>query len=208
MKKSALVLAGAGLALSMSANTFATEVYSSDFESGIDSAWSGSTPSSYNSNFSNFLGRMGNDVTSFSLDGLGSGTKEITVTFDLYLIDSWDGDSWIWGTDKFNVGGDYNQSWILPDESSDLNYDSSQKGYLGYSFWQDQIFRGASFSFLHTGDDLTLDFFGDGLQHLDDESWGLDNFSVSATSVPEPGTLGLFAGGLLGLGLLRRKHNG
>jgi hypothetical protein len=31
----------------------------------------------------------------------------------------------------------------------------------------------------HTGDNLELDFFAEGLQLLSDESWGLDNIEIS-----------------------------
>lgn len=205
MKKSALLFASAGLALGLSANTQAAQIYTTDFETGVGSEWSGSTPSSSNGTFTNFLGRLGNNTTTLTLNGLGAGTHEITLDFDLYLIDSWDGDSWRWGTDRFNIGGDYSQSWILPTEEDELNFISSSRGHYGFSGWTDEIYRGASVTFMHTGDSLNLDFFGSGLQGINDESWGLDNVAVSSTEVPEPSSLALFAFGLLGLGYMRKK---
>ena len=138
-------------------------------------------------------------------DGLGAGTREVTVEFDLYLIDSWDGDHWYWGTDRFNVSGDYSDSWILPTDEDELNYESNTRGHYGYSHWGDEIYRGVSFTFMHTGDDLSLSFFGSGLQRLNDESWGIDNFTVTTTDVPEPGVLAMFGLGLVGLGFARKK---
>jgi len=188
--------------------------YSSDFESGIDSNWSpNDLPNESNPNFSGFLGRMGSDTASLNLSGLGTGTHEVTLTFDFYAIDSWDGENWLWGWDYFGISGDYEQAWTVDsldfDNPFSFPYTASESGHLGFnSKWEDDIYRGISITFTHTGDSLNLDFFGRGLQSIDDESWGLDNVTVStsnASAVPEPGTILLFGSGLFGLGATKRR---
>lgn len=67
-----------------------------------------------------------------------------------------------------------------------------------------------SFNFAHAGDSLVLAFEAYGLQSLADESWGLDNVSVSVTPVPLPATLALLLAGLSVLGAIggRRGKTG
>lgn len=70
-----------------------------------------------------------------------------------------------------------------------------------YNFGADPRFA----NFAHTASSATIDFFifGEGNQDINDESWAMDNLSVSvttrATSVPEPASLMLFSIGALGL---------
>lgn len=76
---------------------------------------------------------------------------------------------------------------------------------LGYTnpldiHWRQDSVYNLSFSFPHTASSLILDFSAFNLQAISDESWGLDN--VSVTLIPEPGMLTLI--GLGGL-LLRQK---
>jgi hypothetical protein len=50
-------------------------------------------------------------------------------------------------------------------------------GYIWDSTPMDAVYR-LSFTFLHNGETLEIDFSGMGLQALSDESWGLDNVRV------------------------------
>ena len=63
-----------------------------------------------------------------------------------------------------------------------------------------------SLTFDHTVSGLELSFFGLGLQELEDESWGLDNVTVSTTApVPLPAPALLLGASLLGLARMRRR---
>ncbi|MBT3204822.1 MAG: PEP-CTERM sorting domain-containing protein [Gammaproteobacteria bacterium] len=45
-----------------------------------------------------------------------------------------------------------------------------------------------------------------GLQSISDESWGLDNVTISTTLVSEPSIIILFGAGLVGFALARRRR--
>ncbi len=189
----------------------ATLIYSNDFEGAIGSEWS-TTATSYDNDTTTFLGRFGNQTATLNLTGIGAHST-VTVSFDLILWDSWDGDNTRWGRDFQGLNADnariyeytfsspgFNVSSTNPDSTPDLT------GYFGGNRrWQDALYKNFNdgFRFNHFSSTLTLDFYGRHLQRLGDESWGIDNVRVytdnNASPVPEPTTLLLFGAGLVGL---------
>ena len=88
---------------------------------------------------------------------------------------------------------------------------AAEVGTLGYDFFgvgagdDDSVYH-ISLTFDHSVSSLDLSFFGLGLQDLDDESWGLDNVTVSTTApVPLPTPLLLLGASVLGLSGARRR---
>ncbi|HEU4644899.1 MAG TPA: PEP-CTERM sorting domain-containing protein [Burkholderiales bacterium] len=75
-----------------------------------------------------------------------------------------------------------------------------------YNFGADPRFA----NFAHSASSATIDFFifGEGNQSLDDESWAMDNLSVSVTTlaIPEPETYALLLAGLGLLGFAARRR--
>ncbi|MFG0260743.1 MAG: hypothetical protein ACF8LK_10390 [Phycisphaerales bacterium JB041] len=146
-------------------------------------------------------------------DGGGDHTPHYTLKFDLYAFDSWDGDGPNYGPDIFEVqvnglvllretisNGDKPQSMRAPDVGPE---------HMAYSSaWADSIYRNITLTFDHPGDAnrLNITWFGKGLQGVYDESWAIDNVSLttSTRSVPVPGTL-LPAAAALGLAARRRR---
>jgi hypothetical protein len=127
------------------------------------------------------------------------------ISFDLYILKSWDGNSARYGPDRFTVrvaGGPvlldttFSNNPKVQEDGSYQNYpglsnDTASNppqtgavstGTLGYSdFFKDSLYH-LSFEFPHTEPTLTLQF-GSSLfegKGTADESWGLDNVVVSA----------------------------
>lgn len=199
-------------------------VYENDFQSVAGSEWSHNTlqytPTPYSFAPRRFLGEFGNDTVSLNLSGLTSHTA-LTLTFDLYLIRTWDGSSsgtpFDFGNDSFKVAVG-NGPVLLDETFSNGNpagqsfgpaainpqfTGSAERYSLGYvvpdsilaePIVMDSVYK-LSYTFAHTTNQLTLNFSGYGLQAKGDESWGLDNVRVSM--VPEPGMAPLLALGLL-----------
>ena len=147
--------------------------------------------------------RVDQTVT-LSLKDLRPHTR-VVVSFDLYILKSWDGNSERYGPDRFTVrvrGGPelldttFSNNPKVREDGSYQSYPASSgeaasnppqtgavsTGTLGYSnFFKDSVYH-LSFEFPHTESTLTLDF-GSSLfegKGTADESWGLDNVAVSA----------------------------
>lgn len=192
----------------------AAEIYSNDFETSVGAQWSTSlldiTPVGNRS----FLGQFGNETVSLSLDAIDA-HNTMTVSFDLFVIQSWDGNQVSGGgfdiftfdiangpnllnttfsnTPEYN----HNQSYSPSNANGDFaaHTGAAEVNSLGYSFYGDSVYN-LSFTFAHSANNVQFDFSAFGLQNMADESWGIDNVSVETSTVntiPEPTTLFLFA---------------
>ena len=141
-----------------------------------------------------------NEIVSLKLAGLPP-HSEVNLHFDLYLLDSWEGDSQQAGPDHFRVGFGKSLTNVF-DETFNTVQSHRQGAHAGQSYratkpeksgedlgfavgWVDTIYRNLNngFSFPHTGDTLTLSFSAIGSAPLGDESWGIDNVKVTIDGV-------------------------
>ena len=175
-----------------------TEVYFNDFEEAVEE-WSNYDTDVTPIGQRGFLGQFGNTTVSLNLTDLPAHAA-VTVSFDLFIIRSWDGNNQetFYGPDIWELkvrngltllsttfsNGDSAQSY--PDSYPGGEYPgysgSSEQNTLGYWhpldwFEQDAVYQ-LSFTFEHSTDSLILDFSASGLQGVSDESWGLDNVRV------------------------------
>lgn len=198
--------------------------YTNDFESTIGAEWNVATSSSFNS--TTILGRFDNATAQLTLSGFNIGDS-ITLKFDFYALDSWDGNQGGVGPDRFqvkidgvdkldstfaNVSG-YNQSYpsaylagSFAAQTGATDVDAAHggtlpNGYYGNSLYSFGVGSNAAMTAIATSSTVVFTWTGSNLQGVGDESWGIDNVSVNA--VPEPGTLVMLAFGALAL--MRRR---
>jgi cysteine-rich repeat protein len=197
-----------------------TVVYTENFEAAAGAEWTtvpfdpdnpdGVPPVEVTPSGRRFLGRFGQAPfpapprpwAMLTLNGLPA-HDIVRVSFDLYVIGSWDGESTLNGPDAFLVqGGAFAATFSnhAPDESfgageqsfpapgSDAQTGAAEVGTLGYpvvgeAAVGDTVYH-LTAGFSHTGAGVDVLFEGVGLQALDDESWGLDNVVVSVATGP------------------------
>ena len=208
----ALALLGVWLAAALP--SAAQAVYTQDFEGEVGAEWSYRVTERTPVGERGFLGQFGNDAVKLTLNDLPP-HGVITVSFDLFIIRTWDGSGENgWGTDVWTLGVENGPVLLdttfsypgcpfprqdFPGRYGSAHYTggtgAAEMNTLGYT-WTfsdgvprplDSVYR-LSFAFPHSGDSLTLNFGASGLQELFDESWGLDNVRVVVGTVP-PGRL-------------------
>lgn len=217
--------AGAALLAAGAATASPLPYYAQDFQATVGDEWSqtttSATPTPYPDGARRFLGEFGADQqVGLHLAGLPAHAW-VRVTFDLYLIRTWDGDSsngdFSYGDDRFAAGvvggptlldasfsngnpagqsygpGPSNAPMTGAAESYSLGY-WFDDGIQDIGYVQDAVYR-LDFTFAHDAPDLDLWFRSWLDQDIGDESWGLDNVAVwlgpAATPVPEPASLAL-----------------
>ncbi|MBT9315957.1 peroxidase family protein [Leptothoe spongobia] len=175
-------------------------VFFDNFEEEPQPEWANTTVNTqYLETFSAFSGNFGNQTQTLTLETtLG---ETYNLEFDLYALDLWDGDTTGIRTDEISVEPDY--LTIAIDETEvfreTIGYNSGQlfqsfrpddeRGHFGgLQAFEDSIYRDVSISFTATETMTTIQFTGEGLEELDNESWGLDNVSVTRSFIAGPGT--------------------
>jgi len=174
-------------------------LYFNDFEDIVAAEWSsGKTDVTPSARARGFLGQFGNETVTLTLSDLPAHTQA-TVSFDLFIIRSWDGNNHIGGPDIWQLKVDEGPTLLhttfanMPPELEDFkqaypddypggNYlpytGAAEIKTLGYTDAPDSVYR-LNYTFAHSASILSLDFSGQGLQIIQDESWGLDNVNVT-----------------------------
>lgn len=196
----------------------AATIYANDFTSGDTTGITGVTTIETSPNGQKFLGVLaGGGVSTLTLGT--SGYTNLSVAFDLYTLNTLDGDNSTWGRDVFEFAA--NAATLL--SASFSNYTdpaftqsygglnapggtgSASAGGLGYGFPEGYTYH---FVFgLADASSLALAFRGLSSQGWGDEGFGIDNIQVSGdvAPVPLPAGLPLLAVGMGALGLMRRR---
>lgn len=210
------------LSLQGNASASTTSVYFNDFSDAAapltewSSAGTVSAPSG-----ERFLGRFSSSSTTLTL-ALPTGTQNVTLAFDFYAIDSWDGQgpdagADTWGVRIVNGPALFQETFNNMDGFPPYGLQGQSFGGQGQpaatyaartgaaatdtllfasgAYWgsRDSTYR-LSLTFPYTLPTLGINFFDLGLQGVGDESWGLDNVRVLATSdsrIPEPSSMWL-----------------
>ncbi|MBT7099970.1 hypothetical protein HN937_21520, partial [Candidatus Poribacteria bacterium] len=160
-----------------------TLVYSNDFESPVGAEWSNPLISTSPSG-RDFLGEFANGDTVLSLNGLPE-HQSVVLRLHLYIIRSWDG-TWgvhaaapdIWSAQV--VGGPVLLQSTFSHYRPYQAYSGTpiETNALGYDFGGDTTYE-LEFAIPHTVGDVQFRFRGEGLEHVLNESWGLDNVTVT-----------------------------
>ncbi len=222
------LLAASLVAASLAAPA-AAATFTFDFESGTPAEFTGegfTAPAGAMAGYNGFAGNFwlnnafANQATNIALSGLAA-HDQVSLSFGLALIDSWDGQNGAPAPDYFSIYEGNNElfrisvgnasggnSELIPASATNR----SQPGNVVYSYWPDSIFD-VAFSFAHSGSTLGLSLFahGAGWQGSSDESWGIDNLVITTREVNQPAPVPLPAGlplllaGLGALGLVKRR---
>jgi serine/threonine protein kinase len=181
-------------------------IYSNDFQEIVGSEWS-SHLTDITQNGRRFLGQFGNDTVSLTLGDLPAHT-DVTVSFDLFIIRSWDGNRLPGpGPDVWDLSVAGGQTLLHTTfanaDPSNIRRQAYPGTYPGGEYpgrtgaaeidtleftrqgtpAGNSVYR-LSFTFPHSTPSLVLNFSASGLQDLLDESWGIDNVEVQVTQKP------------------------
>jgi hypothetical protein len=116
---------------------------------------------------------------------------QVRLVFDFIPIDSWDGGNDGSGdTFGFNFDGQNPSSWTFSNFGGFQTFPLSpdvQTNFLFNAGWPESIYRDLEQTISHSGGDLTINFFGQNLQDINDESWAIDNVRVFLDSAAPGG---------------------
>jgi len=176
-----------------------TPVYSTDFAEGVGEGWSSDRVLKLPRDDNRLLGRFTNDAVTLKLVDLPRHTM-VRITFDLYVIRTWAGNSASIGPDRWELRTDDGRVLVndtFANQSPDGNSDATQSfpSVLGQAHREPTTGAAASnhvggydmisqyamaFTIPHTADTVAFTFRGRGLQGVNNESWAIDNVRVTA----------------------------
>jgi len=162
--------------------------YLQDFENTINSEWNTSSTITYNA--STVLGNFGSTAVNLNLVNLPQ-HDSLKIEFDLYLLDSWDGNGQpdIWSLDingNTIINTTFACSSFASDQSYPGNYPSSYTAGTGadltglpsYCQGDPSTKYIIAKSVLSSSSNLNTIFSASNLQELCDESWAIDNVKI------------------------------
>jgi hypothetical protein len=180
-------------------------VLSADFENGAPPEFSSSLRNSYagaDGSTTTILGQFsGNESVTLTVSGLSACHTRLAIAFDLWVMDSWDGnaegrsdvgpDVWSVATPDGQVhhytfaspsfAGMFTQTY--PDEVGGGNHSPGTGGTNG-DYGSNGSYADSRYSLgytsSHTGSTASWTFSTSTLQGVGDEGWGLDNVVVTA----------------------------
>lgn len=207
----AILLSACSLATSGTQNSAQQIVYKNNFETGAGPEWSKTAVDTTPAGARKFLGRFGDKPVKFQLANLPAHSA-ITIDFDLLILDSWDGNNAQCGPDTWTLAIEGGPTLVytsfsnvdspaFPQSFPDTYPNGSHKRFtgaaesntLGYNREGNSVYR-FTLKTPHTSDLVSYLFSstcsGDPL----DESWGLDNVTVSIASTEEEARAHYLAG--------------
>ncbi len=184
-----------------------TTAYSNNFSSSIGSNWTfpavipANVPTIQSYNGGSVLGYLSNQQAKLNLTSLPS-HDSVTVDFDLYIHDTWDGNSTVSGPDMFRVILDNdtalnttfsNETWNSTTQSYPNNFSASNASFTGSltrTLPTACNFGGGSLSakyhitkkVAHNASTLEMILEASGLENVCNESWSIDNVTVQYRS--------------------------
>lgn len=218
--------------LLISSQGWAAVIYENGFSSGVGTGWNTALTGT-DLGGEKFLGLFSayapnpkpnpweGDLITLTLPGIAPGTY--SITFDLFTINTWDGDGNN-GPDTISFKINNNvifDGWFDSGGNNAAGLVSSGGDILKFKddFGNDipSVRYTPTYTFSHSGGDLVFSFLGKPNQPEQynsnsgffDEPWALDNVKVESqpSPVPVPGTVLLLGAGLLGLAKLRRRFS-
>ncbi|XZF62279.1 MAG: Calx-beta domain-containing protein [Gloeotrichia echinulata DVL01] len=176
-------------------------IYFNNFDTSAGTEWSNRTIGTTPIGGRKFLGQFGNGTVSLTLNDNRLTNNLVSLEFDLFVINSWDGNVSGVGPDLFNLSIAGGQTLLNTTFSNteEVGYRQSYPGEfgtgnnpggtgateidtLGYSFYGNSVYH-LAYTFPYSTNSLSINFTGSNLQGISDESWGLDNVSVSILPV-------------------------
>jgi len=174
------------------------EIYAEDFERGVGSEWSNSSTTTVDE--STILGTFNERPVTLTLPNAPKNAN-VTLCFDVWVMDSWDGNSDIHGPDVFSVALSPDRALLSTTFSNtyDDPIQSYPKAYNEEKMASQPFTTGAAKTgefnghftrftdakyeicrtFLNTDELLNITFSAHLTQGMSDESFGIDNVSIS-----------------------------
>ncbi|WP_147449044.1 SBBP repeat-containing protein [Corallococcus terminator] len=179
-----------GAAQAQAQQPIASQVYLGRFDAEAGAEWSNQAVSLSPSGDRFFLGEFSNETVQLSLASLPAHST-VTVSFDLFILQSWDGNGPFgpnhWGLTVGGVGEVFRTTFsntssaqFYPGQvggvASPAGSGATERNTLFYPDG-DSIYH-VTVTFDHTTPTLALQFFADGLPGITNETWGLDKVQV------------------------------